>query len=279
MLTVIIPAHNESRVIGRLLDQIVSGASDGGLDIIVVANGCTDDTAAVAATFGPPVRVLDIPEASKRAALVAGNQVAAGFPRIYLDADVELDADGIRALGRALEAPGVLAAGPERELDLSRSAWLVRWYYDIWQRLPNVRSGLFGRGVVAVNEAGGQRLAELPPLLADDLAASLAFGPQERSIAPDARVVVHAPRTVGDLLRRRVRAVTGVEQIERSADAPESSERTGMRDLRDIVVARPWLAPKMAVFLLITILARRRGNRAAAKSDYTTWLRDASSRE
>ena len=46
--TVIIPAHNEARVIRRLLDQIVADATPGELDVIVVANGCTDDTADVA---------------------------------------------------------------------------------------------------------------------------------------------------------------------------------------------------------------------------------------
>ena len=48
-------------------------------------------------------------------------------------------------------------------------------------------------------------LSELPPLLADDLAASLAFGPAERAVVAGARVLVHAPRTVNDLIRRRIR--------------------------------------------------------------------------
>jgi hypothetical protein len=140
-----------------------------------------------------------------------------------------------------------------------------------------VQQGLYGRGVVAVNEAGYRRIAELPPLLADDLAASLSFGPGERSIVPEARVVVYAPRTIGDLMRRRVRVVTGVTQVERSAGAPVS-QRTGVRDLLAIIARNPLLAPRMAVFLTVTVLARRRGNRAAQRNDYTTWLRDESSR-
>ena len=279
MLTVIVPAHNEGRVIGRLLQRLVSGAERGEFDIIVVANGCTDDTAEVAAVFGPSVRLLTVPVASKREALVAGNEAAAGFPRVYLDADVELGADELRALARGLDAPGVLAVGPAREMDLAKSAWPVRWYYDIWARLPGVRDGLFGRGVIAVSEEGYKRISELPPLLADDLAASLAFGPAERAVVPGARVVVHAPRTVKDLVRRRIRVVTGVGQIERSAGAPESSARTSSRDLLAILKKQPWLAPRMAVFLAVTLAARAQGNRATRRSDYTTWCRDESSRE
>jgi len=279
VLTVIVPAYNESHVIGRLLSRLVVGDGHQDLEIIVVANGCTDDTAAVAAAYGHPVRVLEIPLPSKRGALKAGDQAAKGFPRVYLDADVELDAASLWSLARVLDAPGVLAAGPERDLDLARSVWPVRWYYEIWQQLPAVRHGLFGRGTVAVSETGHQRIAALPPLLADDLAASLTFGPAERRIVPAARVLVHAPRSLGDLIRRRARVVTGVKQIEQSAEAPDSSERTSIRDLLSILTSNPVLAPKIAVFFAITIVARRQGNAAVRKKDYTTWLRDESSRQ
>jgi len=64
-----------------------------------------------------------------------------------------------------------------------------------------VRRGLWGRGVIALDESGQRRVAGLPPLLADDFAASLVFAPHEQSIVPGAHVVVHTPRTFGDLLR------------------------------------------------------------------------------
>ena len=175
--------------------------------MLVVANGCTDDTADVAASYGPGVQVLSVPVASKHAALSAAYDIAADFPRIYVDADVELRASDVRALAAALRRPGVFAAAPERTLATTGSSWPVRWFYDVWARLPEVRSGLWGRGVIAVDSRGQKRLAALPPLLGDDLAASLSFAPHERAIVPDARVVVHIPRTVTDLLRRRIRTV------------------------------------------------------------------------
>jgi hypothetical protein len=113
---------------------------------------------------------------------------------MYVDADVELGTEDIRALDEALRRSGALAAGPQRVLALAGSPWLVRWYYDVWARLPEVRSGLFGRGVIGLSEAGHARVASLPPLLADDLAASLVFAPEERVIVAGARVVIHAPR-------------------------------------------------------------------------------------
>jgi hypothetical protein len=284
VVSVVVPAHNEGRVIARLLGRLVQAdpagglAGPGGLDIIVVANGCTDDTADVAGSFGPPVRVLSIPVASKRDALLAGDQAATDFPRIYVDADVELGAGDIAALGAALGRPGTLACGPGRDLDLAGRPWLVRWYYAVWERLPEVRSGLFGRGVIGLSEAGHARVAGLPPLLADDLVASLAFTPGERVIVPAARVVVHTPRTARDLLRRRVRATMGVSQIESAEGAPQATARTRPGDLLAMIRARPLIAPQVAVFLAVAVLARRQAAREVRQREYSTWLRDESSR-
>jgi glycosyltransferase involved in cell wall biosynthesis len=276
--TVIIPAHNEADVIGRLLGQLVDGVRPGEFDVIVVANGCTDDTVQVAGACGPPVRVLSTPVPSKREALITGDSAARDFPRVYIDADVEVRAEDVRALAEALLSPGVLAAAPRRVLALEGRPWLVRWYYDVWTRLPEVSSGLFGRGVIGMSAAGHARLADLPPLLADDLAWSLMFAPSERVIVADARSVVHPPRTFGDLLRRRVRAATGVAQVETTEGAPSSTARTRPADLFRIMIREPRMAHRVIVFVAVAMLARWRGSLAVRQGDYSTWLRDESSR-
>jgi glycosyltransferase involved in cell wall biosynthesis len=278
VISIVVPAHNEARVIGRLLGRLVSEPGQDDLDVIVIANGCTDDTAEVAASFGPPVRVVALPVASKRQALDEGDRVARGFPRIYVDADVEVGAEDIRALDAALRRPGVLAAAPERALVMAGRPWPVRWYYDVWTRLPEVRSGLFGRGVIGVSEQGFERIANLPPVIGDDLAASLAFGSAERAIVPAARAVIHPPRTTADLLRRRIRAAIAVTQIEHTAGATDTSARTSPSDLVRIARADPRMVPRVALFLGVAVLARFRARRAVRRSGYGTWLRDESSR-
>lgn len=278
MTTVVIPAHNESQVIGRLLEQLVNGADPDEMDIIVVANGCTDDTAEVAASFGPAVRVLTLPVACKSDALTAGDRAAAGFPRIYVDADVELRLHDVRALAAALCQPGVLAAAPRRELVMTGRPWQVRWYYDVWTLLPGVQRGLWGRGVIAVNEAGHRRLADLPPLQADDLAASLMFEPHETVLVPGARVIIHPPMTFAGLQCLRARSVTGIAQIERAQGLDSSTERTRISDLTAIIRRRPGMLLRVGYFLSVAVFARLRASRARARGDYLTWLRDESSR-
>jgi glycosyltransferase involved in cell wall biosynthesis len=276
--TIIIPAHNEGLVIGRLLGQLVPDMFSSELKVLVVANGCTDDTAQVAASFGQGVQVLSIPVASKYEALVAGDRAATDFPRIYVDADIELLAQDVKQLVVALEEPGVLAVAPERVLVLSGRPWPVRWFYDIWLRLPEAQRGLWGRGVIGVSPAGHERIAALPPLIGDDLAASLLFAPHERRIVATAYAIVHPPRTSADLLRRRVRCATGVSQIEQTPGAPPSTERTRPADLAAIIRAEPRLAPRVALFLGFAMAARLWSRRHVTRGDFTTWHRDESSR-
>ncbi|GGO17196.1 hypothetical protein GCM10010116_34770 [Microbispora rosea subsp. aerata] len=261
-------------MIGRLLSALLREAGPDEFDVVVVANGCADDTASVARDHG--ARVVETPVPSKREALRLGDRAASAFPRVYVDADVVLGAADVRALCGAL-AEGALAAAPERALVLRDRPWPVRAYYAVWTRLPAVREGLFGRGVIAVGEAGNRRLRDLPPVMGDDLAASLAFAPGERRVVRTAHAVIHPPRTLGDLLRRRVRAVTVVAEIEGGPLAGQEA-RTGVGDLLGIVRRAPWLVPHLCVFLAVTVVARLRARRAVKAGDYTTWLRDESSR-
>lgn len=279
MISVVVPACNEGRVIGRLLDRLVSSAVPGELDVIVVANGCTDNTGEIAAGYGPPVRVLRVAAASKPEALAAGDRAAEGFPRVYVDADVELGAEDLRALEDALQRPGVFAVAPEREFPMTGRGWPVRWYYDVWTRLPEVRRGLFGRGVIAFAEEGHARVADWRPVVADDLAVSLAFTPDERAVVSEARAVIHPPRTFADLMRRRVRFAEGLAQLGRTAGNPDSrSARTRPADLLTLTRREPRMAPRVAFFLAVAVAARLRARRAVLRNDYSIWLRDESSR-
>ena len=283
MVSVVIPAHNEASVVGRLLGGLLADAAPGEFEVWVVANGCTDDTAEIADVF-TDVKVLITPQANKHAAMRLADEHAEGFPRLYVDADVELGARDVRALAAAFEEPGVLAAGPSRALPTGRAErrpWTVRWFYEVWDELPVVRAGLFGRGVVGVSREGWERLRALPPLLGDDLAASLLFEPAQRRVVAEASAVVHPPRNVRALLKIRTRALVSTLQ---AADDPElasasGSARTSLSDLRAIAAASPLRAtPKVAWFLVVTAATKMRARRAVRTKDFRTWHRDDSSR-
>lgn len=271
--SVVIPAHDEERAIGRLLEALC--ATPGLLEVVVACNGCTDATAEVARRY--PVTVLDLPEPSKSGALRAGDRAAVAFPRVYLDADVEITADGVARLAAAVGPSGIAVAAPRRTMPRTGVSSPVRWYYDVWESLPAVRSGLFGRGVLAVSEDGARRVGALPEMMADDLVLSEAFAPAERAVVHDVAVVVHPARTLRDLVRRRTRVTTGNAQADR-AGLRGAEARTSLGDLWHVVRERPGLALRVPVFLGVVIAGRVRARTAVRAGDFTTWERDASSR-
>ncbi|WP_210438714.1 glycosyltransferase [Nocardioides xinjiangensis] len=273
---VVIPAHNEAATIGRTLAALRRGVDAGRLDVVVVANGCTDDTAGRARACEPPVRVLEIAQPSKVEAVRVGNAAVHVFPRVHLDADIELSGEDVLHLVRVLSSGEALAAAPRRVVPREGCSWPVRWFYDVWEELPQVASGLFGRGVVVVTAEGQRRLDALPPALGDDLAMSEAFDDSERLVVEEAVAVVHPPRTLADLVRRRIRIVTG----NREADANgtrRATSRTTPGTLARLVLRQPRLAGPAIVFLAVHVAATIGAQRASRTGD-TTWQRDESSR-
>lgn len=300
-----IAAHDEAAGIGRCLDGLLAGTAPGELDVTVVANGCTDDTAAVAAAR-PGVRVIDLPRPGKAAALNAGDAVAVGFPRVYLDADIALPAGAVRQLCEALAAPGrpgPLAVVPRRRLDVRRRPLGVRAYYAVNARMPAYRGALFGRGVIALSAAGRARFAAFPDVLADDLFLDSLFTAAEKHEVAAVAATIATPRRTRDLVARLVRVRSANAALRSTGPAPVADPDGGPAAgpttaagsagptraagsvrpaarwswLRDVVLPRPWLAPAAVGYVAITLLAAARARRSPATAD--RWGRDGSSRE
>lgn len=277
LASVIIPAHNEAATIARNLRALREGTGHDDLDVVVVCNGCTDRTAEEARRADPRARVIEIEQPSKAEAVRVGNAATDVFPRIHLDADIELSGSHALELLAPIGRDHVLATAPRRAVPREGCSPWVRWYYDVWEALPQVRSGLFGRGVVVLSEEAQARVAALPPLMGDDLAMSDSFTGAERRVVPGAVAVVHPPRTLRDLVRRRVRIATGNAQ---AADlgVRRPASRTTVRTLAGLAVSRPGLALRMPVFLGVHVAATLGARKALRAGDFTTWQRDESSR-
>lgn len=272
-VSVIIPAFNEAQVIGRLLDGLAVTHLRPQFDVVVACNGCTDDTETVAGRHPLRPRVVSIPQGSKFLALQAGDEAAELFPRFYIDADVVITAEDLLSLADVLTSSSMLAVCPERELDLRRSSWFVRAYYRVWQRLPVVTEGLFGRGVLGVTKEGFARLVDRPDVLGDDLYFHQRFAPEERAIVRGTHVMIQAPRTMVDLLRRRIRISQGNTQLADPAHTATTPTSSG--DLLRLVRADVRIIPGVVVFLLVTVAAR---TMARGRRPDSPWLRDESSR-
>ncbi|MCY7401621.1 MAG: glycosyltransferase [Nocardioides sp.] len=275
--SVIIPAHNEAATIGRNLVALRTGTQAHDLEVVVVCNGCTDETAAVARRADPLARVIEIRQPSKAEAVRVGNTATDVFPRVHLDADIELSGSAVLQLLEPITRDHVLATAPRREVPRHGCSPWVRWYYDVWEALPQVEAGLFGRGVVALSEQAQARVTALPRMMSDDLGMSDSFSGDERRVVPGAVAVVHPPRTLRDLVRRRIRIATGNTQAAHLGVRRPAS-RTSLRILLALAVSRPGVALRLPVFLGVHVAARLGARRAVRSGDFTTWQRDESSR-
>ena len=261
MTSVVIAAHNEASVIDACLAALLASASDPP-EIVVVANGCDDDTAEMAQRAG--VVVVDLPTAGKSAALNVGDSVATAFPRVYLDADVVLSPRDLELLVLPLREGRALASAPDRAVDTAGCGLVVRQYYRVLARHPAYVGSLFGRGAVAVSEHGRSRFGGFPALLGDDFFLDSIFAADEKAVVPEVVSVVRAPTSTRALVRRLARVRLGNAQLRSSAVATGSPRPAqGLGWLIHAVRAEPALAPAAAIFGLVTVsaalLARRSG--------------------
>lgn len=277
MASIVIAAHNEEAVLGACLSALRGESVPSQLAIVVSANGCTDRTAEIARGFDGVV-VVDRPEPGKAAAMNAGDAVAEGFPRIYLDADIVVPAGGVaRIEDRFRTATAPLAVVPRRRLEMEGRPWPVRAYFAINERLPAFRDGLFGRGMIAVSKEGRERFAAFPELIADDLFLDSQFTAEEKAVATDVEVVVEVPRTTRDLVNRLVRVRRGNAQMRAAAASGEIGVAVRPSDRwawLKVALRRPILLPATIPYVAITVIAARRARRGGGDR----WERDESTR-
>ncbi len=277
MISIIVPAHNESSVIARTLDTwLGSGASDE-MEVVVVCNGCTDNTASIVRDFEPAVRLVETDVASKTYALNLGDQIARSFPRIYVDADIVITSDSIRALSARLKRGDILAAAPTPDIDLTGCSRPVRLYFSIRDRLPSARQGFGGSGVYALSEAGRRRFTQFPDVIADDTFVRLQFKPHERETLTTIKSRVFPARTIRQLIAVRTRAHAGTSEVIRRF--PELSGNRGETNKRTLIglFANPLLWPGLSIFCYVNIVARYRAM-ARSRARAAVWQRDDSSR-
>jgi glycosyltransferase involved in cell wall biosynthesis len=273
--SVVIPAHNESVVIRRCLEALLSGFAPGELDVVVSCNGCTDDTADIVRSYWPAVRVVELAQASKTAALRAADEALSVFPRIYMDADVVLPAVTARLIIEYLRTDSALAARPSPGYDTSQGDALVRSYHRARARLLARTQALWaGDGVYGVSAAGRARYGAYPDVIADDLFAAQWFRPSEVKIIGSAPTVVTAPRRTRDLIRIMRRRYQGNADLRGGQDGPASTVSATLRDLAAVARSSPRAAADTATYLGIAVVGRI----TRAVSPPAGWARDESSR-
>lgn len=250
MLSVIIPARNEAAVIdgclASLAGQDVDAADLGGVEIIVAANGCCDDTVERARSWAPPLaargvtlEVVDATPPGKARALDVGDSAASGDIRVYLDADVVLSPPVLGQVAEALTMPGPRFAGGTLALVPPKSL-STRLFARVWARLPFFADGAPSPGLYAVNAAGRARWGRFPDIIADDGFVRALFTPDER-VRVDASYTWPLAEGARRIVKVRRRQEVGNRELAalRPGLQVPPAERHGWRDLARLASRDP----------------------------------------
>ncbi len=218
MISVIIPANNEATVIQNCMNSILAQTYSGTAQIIVAANGCTDDTAKIALYFneqftakGYQFSVLKIATGNKNKAMNAADELAVFDLRLYLDADVTPDLDFLEKIIQALDTPEPRYASGEIKISHGES-FVSKAYGKIWSQTPYIRDTVHGCGCYAVNARGRQLWSSFPSIQSDDKFVRLQFNTKQR-FQISSSYLWPIPQGFLNLIRVRLRWILGNREL------------------------------------------------------------------
>lgn len=273
--TILIPAHNEATIIGRTLWFLSRGLPQNMVDVIVIANGCTDATAMRARAAYPQAKVIETDRPGKCHALNLGYAASTkGGPVICLDADLDVTSDALRALLAPLQAGTGEAACGQMDVVTTHASPVVKAFYRGWRTNPYFTHGKFG-GLFALSAGQAARLFPLPEITADDEFIRRSVAAQGIALAPGCTFTARAPAGLRDLIKVRRRSLRGARQVGKmglSRPGPGSLSTMLRRAVSTPSEALPVLV-FLAVMTWVRILLACEGQGAK-----TRWERDLSSR-
>ena len=226
-VSIIIPAYNEEVVLGACLRSILATGWRR-LEVIVVDDGSTDATAAVAAPFtrDPRVTFLSKINGGKGSALNLGIAHATGEILIFVDADGLFTPTTIPQLLSGFRHPGVGAVcGNDQPVNITGpltallalmthvGTGMTRRALALLGMLPIVAGNSGAFRADAVRRVGGFREDTLGEDL--ELTWRIHFAGWDVEFAPHALVLAEVPSTLSALWKQRVRWQRGLIQTAR----------------------------------------------------------------
>jgi GT2 family glycosyltransferase len=281
-VSVVVPAFNEKESVAAAVRSLARGDHPGGIEVVVVDDGSTDDTADIVRRLAlPNVRLIRQPNGGKPSALNAGVAVARHDLIVMVDADTVLEAGSVRRLVQPFADPTVGAVAGNVKVG-NRDRIVARWQhieyvtgfnldrriYDLYGCLPTVPGAIGAFRRAALYDAGGvsgDTLAEDTDLTMAVLRAGWRVVYEER-----ARAWTEVPATPRQLHRQRHRWCYGTVQAmwkhRRSIVDTGASGRFGRRGLPVLTVFGilvPLLAPLVDIVGAYGLVAAGAGWAAA----------------
>jgi biofilm PGA synthesis N-glycosyltransferase PgaC len=221
-VSIVLAARNEEANIERRLSEFsdllrVAGVTG---EVLVVSDGSTDRTAALARAAGGNVRVLEIAEGGgKAAALTAGCQSCVSEVLVFADARQRWAPDALQRLLENFADPHIGAVSGDLQLEAAPGVMAgvgIYWRFEKWLR--QMESQIHSQvGVTgAISAVRRPLFRPIPPgTLLDDVYWPLQVAMQGYRVVHDARALAfdRLPEKPQDEFRRKVRTLAGNFQL------------------------------------------------------------------
>lgn len=225
--TLVLAAHNEAANLGRRLLELREHIARCGAAgrILVVSDGSTDETAAIARSFSD-VDVLELVEnVGKAAALTEASRRATGDVLVFADARQTWAEDALACLLENFADPEVGAVSGDLVLESTPGVLAgvgLYWRFEKWLRKQESRAGSQVGVTGAIAAARRELFRAIPPgILLDDVYWPLCVAMEGRRVMHDERA--HAfdrlPERSRDEFRRKVRTLAGNLQLAQALPA------------------------------------------------------------
>ena len=222
-VTIVIAAKDEEASIGGRVQSLLECLNRRGLpgELIVVSDGSSDCTAAVArASGGPLSRVLELADSrGKAAALNEGCAAATGDVVVFADTRQRWASNSLELLVENFTDPAVGAVSGHLELERSPGVLAgvgLYWRFERWLRAAESRTGSVVGATGAISAVRRHLFRPIPPgTLLDDVYWPLCVAMQGFRVIHDPRALAfdRLPNNPRDEFRRKVRTLSGNFQL------------------------------------------------------------------
>ena len=254
MVSIAVPAHNEATVIAKTINSLQHVRHPRGsafLEILVIDDGSTDNTAAIARAAEPgeiPVRVISQPPSKKAGALNRAFNEARGDIVIVIDADTVADSALVEAMLPHFADPAVGAVAGNVKVGNQRTLFgrLQALEYVVSLNLDRRAQAAANVMAVVPGAAGAFRKSAVlaaggysTDTLVEDADLTVTLLSQGWRIPYEPLAIAHteAPQTLTDVVRQRRRWSYGTVEVA----AKHSKHMFDWRSGRVGLLGLPWM--------------------------------------
>ena len=267
MLSILVPAYNEEKVIARTIEALKE-ANYPKKEIIVIDDGSKDRTLEIVNFYKKDVKVLHKANGGKASALNYGLMFSKGEIIVVVDADTIIGRDALRHLAKAFSRHEKVAAVAGNIKVINRVNWLTKCQsleYISGIQIARRAFDLFGAITIVPGALGAFKKSALEQIgtyhkdtLVEDFDATLKVLKSGQVVQGSTRAVAftQAPTTLRDFYNQRKRWYRGNLQVfSRHSDAARNPRYGNLQKLAyPFMLLSNIVMPIVGVVVLVNVI-------------------------